>query len=78
LGQKEGFDPEKCQKERFAPLPAVLLARRCCGGVEGLSAIPLAGLAPIALNIQYLRCDALFTSIFWVPRLIFNISTKLM
>jgi hypothetical protein len=25
IGVKARFDPEKCQKERFAPLPAVLL-----------------------------------------------------
>jgi len=25
LGAKSRFDPEKCQKERFAPLPAVFL-----------------------------------------------------
>jgi hypothetical protein len=26
IGVEEEFDPEKCQKEIFAPLPAVLLA----------------------------------------------------
>jgi len=44
LGQKEGFDPEKCQKEIFAPLPAIfleglpaaLLVRRLYGGLAGL------------------------------------------
>ncbi|GAI77003.1 unnamed protein product [marine sediment metagenome] len=41
---KPGFDPEKCQKEIFAPLPAVFLEglpavlfiRRLCGGLAGL------------------------------------------
>jgi len=26
IGVKAGIDPEKCQKEIFAPLPAILLA----------------------------------------------------
>ncbi|NOQ96457.1 MAG: hypothetical protein GQ555_07560 [Desulfobacterales bacterium] len=35
LRQKKRFDPEKCQKEIFAPLPAVLLVRRLYGGLAG-------------------------------------------
>jgi len=36
IGAKAGFDPGKCQKEIFAPLPAISL--------EGLPAVLLAGL----------------------------------
>jgi len=36
IGAKARFDLEKCQKEIFAPLPAVFL--------ENLPAVPLAGL----------------------------------
>jgi hypothetical protein len=43
IGAKARFDPEKCQKEIFAPLPAVfledlpaiLLVRRLYGGLAG-------------------------------------------
>jgi len=44
LGEKKSFGPQKCQKEIFAPLPAIFLAglpaillvRRSCGGLAGL------------------------------------------
>jgi len=52
IGAKARFDPEKCQKERFAPLPAVLFIRRVScppslwrsGGVAGLPTVFLEGL----------------------------------
>jgi len=43
-GQARGFDPEKCQKKIFAPLPAVLLA--------GLSTVFLAGLLTKLLRVE--------------------------
>jgi hypothetical protein len=34
IGAKARFDPGKCQKEIFAPLSAVLLARHLSGGPD--------------------------------------------
>jgi hypothetical protein len=39
IGAKARFDREKGQKEISAPLPAVFLVRRCCGGVADLFAV---------------------------------------
>jgi len=36
IGAKARFDPEKCQKEIFAPLPAILFIRRVSGGLAGM------------------------------------------
>jgi hypothetical protein len=38
IGAKAMFDPGTCQAQRFAPLPAVLLVRHFCAGLEGLLA----------------------------------------